>query len=522
MGIQSLNDLMNGTTCLLRLGVTLLLGASTSLAVRAQTPFDDWAAEHGVLGYSVSAAPEQGNPISWVGGLRDVERNLPVEPHTAFRVASISKAATALGFFQLWANGQIDLDQDVNDLLTNGESNLIEHPGFPGVAITPRMLLTHTSGLRDGTGYNPFLAATYDAATGADVTPISSVLSPGGTHYTSDMWSSAPGASFSYANINFGLLGTVMEAVTGVQFDVWMRDEVFAPLAMNASFDILDLDDIDDVAVLYRFVDSWTPQADNYAGEWPPAPNMAGYLPGTNAARFAPQGGLRCSAPDLLKLVSEWTLLASGSTTSQLLPAPAVSQLRNEAWSFDGANGNTYGGLFEAWAHGLHLDAFESESYPAPGQTASSFGHPGEAYGLISGAYHVVGPDGCGWRFAYLINGMNPSPSLGEHGWYAVENGLQDLLGQWANSACTQSHLSDPRPTREPLALGTVSLKPGHPLPDELQCTPCTWVDATGRTVMTSAQNLAVAPQLPPGRYLLTEAGAVIGSIQLLPLSPTP
>ena len=517
-----MNDNMKRKHFLSQAGTALLLGLWVTVAAHAQTPFEDWATEHGVLGYAVTAAPEQGSPTTWVGGLRDVERGLPVEEHTVFRVASISKAAVALGFFKLWANGQIDLDQDVNILLQTSQPGPIQHPEFPDVAITPRMLLSHTSGLRDGNGYSPFLTATYDAGTGTDVPPISSVLSPGGAHYTSDMWSSAPGESFSYANINFGLLGTAMEAATGVRFDAWMRDEVFAPLSINASFNVQDLDDINDVAALYRYVNGWVPQADNYAGEWPTPPNMDGYLPGTNAARFAPQGGLRCSAPDLLKLVAEWTLLASGGTTSQLLPEPAVSQLRQEAWSFDGANGNTYGGLFEAWGHGLHLDAFDSDSYPAPGQTASIFGHPGEAYGLISGAYHVVGSDGCGWRFAYLINGLNPAPSIGSQGWYTVENALHDLLGQWANSACAQSSLSEPRPPQESHGLRTVPVQSGQPLPEQLRCAACTWVDTSGQAVLTSAQGHAVAPQLPPGRYLLTEAGAVIGSILLLPLSPTP
>jgi hypothetical protein len=249
---------------------------------------------------------------------------------------------------------------------------------------------------------------------------------------------------------------------------------------------------------------------------------MEGYLPGTNAARFAPQGGLRCSAPDLLKLVAEWTLLASGGTTSQLLPEPAVNQMRHEAWSYDGTNGNSYGGLFEAWGHGLHLDAFDSDFYPPPGQTASAFGHPGEAYGLLSGAYHVVGSDGCSWRFAYLINGMNPSPSIGSQGWYTVENALHDLLGQWANGACAQSSLAEPRTPHDRHGLLTVPVKSGQPLPEQLRCADCTWVDASGNAVITPTQGHVVAPQLPPGRYLLTEAGAVIGSILLLPLSPSP
>ena len=155
---------MNRKPQLFRATTILLLGSWMFAAACAQTPFEDWAAEHGVLGYSVAAAPEQGFSTTWVGGLRDVERNLPVEPQTVFRVASISKATVALGFFKLWANGQVDLDQDVNEFLQTTPTGPLQHPEFPGVAITPRMLLSHTSGLRDGAGYSPCLLYTSDAA----------------------------------------------------------------------------------------------------------------------------------------------------------------------------------------------------------------------------------------------------------------------------------------------------------------------------------------------------------------------
>ena len=49
------------------------------------------------------------------------------------------------------------------------------------------------------------------------------------------MWGTEPGTYFAYANLNFGLLATFMEAVTQTRFDVWMRNEVFSPLDMNAS-----------------------------------------------------------------------------------------------------------------------------------------------------------------------------------------------------------------------------------------------------------------------------------------------
>ena len=67
---------------------------------------------------------ETGPTTTWTGGLRNVEAQLPVNASTAFRVASISKAAVAVGFFKLWANGEIGLDDDINDVLSNTLSAL--------------------------------------------------------------------------------------------------------------------------------------------------------------------------------------------------------------------------------------------------------------------------------------------------------------------------------------------------------------------------------------------------------------
>ena len=83
-----------------------------------------------------------------------------------------------------------------------------------------------------------------------------------------------------------------------------MRTRVFAPLGLLCSFNVLDLPDIDEVAVLYRNQGGWTPMADHYLGVPPPAPDLSGYVPGTNGLFFAPQGGLRASAHDLVRLLA--------------------------------------------------------------------------------------------------------------------------------------------------------------------------------------------------------------------------
>lgn len=478
----------------------------------------EWAQNHGLVGYSVAAALEDGTATTWVGGQRDVARNLPVQTSTVFRVASISKAAVALGFFQLWADGELGLDDDINNAL-EGLLPPIQHPDHPDLPLTPRMLLCHTSGLRDGSGYGDFLTATYQANSGADLPHISELLMPAGAYHTPDMWSTAPGESFAYANVNFGLLGTVLEAVAGERFDVWMTSHVFEPLGLNASFSVHDLEDIDDVAVLYRYVDGWVAQADQYEGTLPPLVNLDQYVPGTNALRFAPQGGLRCSAVDLLDLISEWTMRADGSSPSALLPAPAVAEMRSEAWAFDGSNGDSYGGLFERWSLGLHLDDFQANSFPVAGNQAKSWGHPGEAYGLISGAYHVTSDDGCRFRFAYLINGMNPSPNLGSDGWYTVENELHEMIGQWANSACSTS-LQNEFSGSEGNSYESVALSPGAPLPPLMQLPNVTWIDASGKPAREFSLPALEVPALPTGKYVLTQNGMPRGSVFVLP--PTP
>jgi D-alanyl-D-alanine carboxypeptidase len=47
-----------------------------------------------------------------------------------------------------------------------------------------------------------------------------------------------PGTYFTYGNINFAVLGTLIEALTGVRFDIYIRKEVLIPLGIQGSFNI--------------------------------------------------------------------------------------------------------------------------------------------------------------------------------------------------------------------------------------------------------------------------------------------
>ena len=91
---------------------------------------------------------------------RNKNWNLPVTSDSRFRVASISKIFTATGYMQLVEEGKISLDEDVSRYL----GFTLRNPGYPNKAITSRMLLSHTSSIRDyPTPYVPKLPALISA-----------------------------------------------------------------------------------------------------------------------------------------------------------------------------------------------------------------------------------------------------------------------------------------------------------------------------------------------------------------------
>jgi len=137
-------------------------------------------------------------------GYKNFSQSLPIDNATKFRIASISKSFTALGILKLYDQNLFELDDDVSTYL--GYS--VRNPNHPTIPITFRMLLSHTSSLQDGNGYTSFLNATFSQN---PIPNISSVLQPGGSYYTSNMWrSEIPGTYFTYSNLNFGLLGTLI------------------------------------------------------------------------------------------------------------------------------------------------------------------------------------------------------------------------------------------------------------------------------------------------------------------------
>ena len=306
--------------------------------------------------------------------------SLPVTPATLFRIASVSKMMTTVGLMRLVEQGKLSLDQDVGIYL--GFS--LRNPHFPQQAVTLRSLLSHTSSLRDAGGY----------AWGPERS-LRDVFTAGGD----TMWdaAAAPGRYFMYSNLNWGVIGTVMEKVTGERFDLLMRRLLLDPLDVRGGYNpaAFPAEEVANTATLYRKrtleTETWQPQgpwivqADDFYTH-PPA-GMASYVVGSNATVFSPTGGLRISAAGLGKVMQ--MLLDGGRYQNQQLLQPAsIALMFGRQWQLapDAHNGDSERGLYRAWGLGnQQFDAVAGQGNGlVEGASFAAVGHLGDAYGLVS------------------------------------------------------------------------------------------------------------------------------------------
>lgn len=397
---------MKRSLCLIALVLFSSIGRSFGQAARLDSLLSSIVSKYQLVGMSVAMVQDTQVAFSQGYGMRDIERNLSVNAETKFRIASISKLITAMAIMQLYERGLFKLNDDVSQYL----GFELKNPGFSNKSISFKMLLSHTSSLRDGSGYDRFLMDSYSK----NPPPVlKQLLVPGGAYYSSDMFDASYGPDrgyFQYANINFGVLGTLVERLSGERFDLYCKKYLFEPLDLTASFNVRDLPDINDLAVLYRKSgSSWVPQFDHYRGVYPPERDLSGYVIGENGVIFSPQGGLRISANDLAKLMM--VHLNGGSYRGiKILADSTVNRMHEVVWRYNGSNGDSYYGIFKTYGLGNH-----TTTDLLPGQQL--IGHPGEAYGLISDCYFSkIGKYG----IIFITNGGQWGQ--GQYsGWYNVE-----------------------------------------------------------------------------------------------------
>ena len=266
------------------------------------------------------------------------------EEDTLYRVASITKMVTALAVLRLAGQGAFALDDAVAAFLPDGTAE----PALEG--ITFRHLLTHTSGLCDISAADRALA---EGRTWHEVLREEGVRV--GT----------PGGQFRYCNLAFGLLGCVIEQVTGESVSQAVDRLAFSPLGMLATLDASGLDE-HTVMPITRVL------------RYHPGHDMTitplGRIPLTETdptRHFGhTAGAMYTDAPSLSRLLS-----MIGSDGQGLVPPALMREMRSEQ--------ATYGKLSPGMAYGLGLVILRDPHLPG----CRVLGHQGYAYGCADGAF---------------------------------------------------------------------------------------------------------------------------------------
>lgn len=174
------------------------------------------AAEHRVVGASLAFRLGK-EVVAVAAGVLNVRTGQPATPESLFQVGSITKVWTATLVLQLVDEGLLDLDAPVRECLPEFR---VSDPGLTA-GVTPRHLLAHTSGI-DGdlfvdTGRGDDCLARYVEA-------------------MSDLRANHPlGATMSYCNSGYILLGRLVEVLRGRVWDAVLREQLLRPLGLHSA-----------------------------------------------------------------------------------------------------------------------------------------------------------------------------------------------------------------------------------------------------------------------------------------------
>ncbi|MEA3041387.1 MAG: hypothetical protein QOC65_876 [Sphingomonadales bacterium] len=336
--------------------------------------FADWQLDAHAPGlvYGIVA----GGRLVHVGayGVQDLVARRPVTADSLFRIASMTKAFTALAILRLRDEGRLSLDAPAETYVP--EMRTWRYPVSDWPRIRVRDLLTHSAGFVTddpwGDRQTPLPEAEFTA------------MLRRGVPFTR-----APGTAYEYSNFGYALLGRIVQNVSGMPYRTYVETNILRPLAMTSSGYEVGEASPDRRAIGYRW--------ENAA--WREEPTMA-------HGAFGAMGGLQTSANDYARwvafLLSAWPArqgdeagpvrrasvreLASGAGFPQLgtRPGRTGAAACRQAWSYgmgfrvmqdcDVGIALGHGGGYPGYGsyvlllpeHGIGIFAFSNRTYAGP------------------------------------------------------------------------------------------------------------------------------------------------------------
>ena len=325
--------------------------------------------ENPVMGLSVAVVKNNKIVYAQSFGLKDAEKNTTLSNDNIFRIASISKSFSATAIMQLVEANKLNLDQDVSEFL----GFKVRNPKFPETVITLRLMLSHLSSINDDQGYfsldsiNPAKSANWEKCY---------------NNYE-------PGKGYMYCNLNFNMIGTIIEKVSGERFDTYIQNHILKPLQLYGGYYVDGLDKA-------RFANIYEYRSDSakfilspnaYASR---SAEIAAYQLGYSTPIFSPTGGMKISATDLA------TYMMMHANYGKYNGVRIISKNSAIQMQTPLSDNRSYG------------FAIETTSELIDGK--KMIGHTGSAYGLFSAMF--FNPDE---KFGIVVisNGCHPGYSNG-------------------------------------------------------------------------------------------------------------
>jgi len=233
-----------------------------------------------VIGLSVAVVKDGDIIYTHSFGWKDVESSSPLTDKNIFRIASISKSFSATSVMQLIEAGKLSLNDDMSDLV----GFRIRNPKYPETVITLKMAMSHTSSINDSEGYLSL-----------------DVINPEKNENWAKCYSDdEPGKGYRYCNLNYNMVGTIIEKKSGERFDRYVKHHILDPLKLYGGYCVDSLD-----AHLFSTIYEY----DSVSKKFRPSPlayaprreEIQNYVMGYSTPVFSPTGGMKISATDLAK-----------------------------------------------------------------------------------------------------------------------------------------------------------------------------------------------------------------------------
>ena len=208
----------------------------TGQAVPAMESFDrvisDLMKKHKVPGGAVSVVKDGRLVYARGFGYADVEGRAPVAPDALFRIASVSKPITAVAILKLVEANELDLEQTVLPLISDLQppAGTTMDPRWHNITI--RHLLQHTGGWdrdRPG-GFDPMFRRDAAAAVGAPAPASAETVI---RYMLGRPLDFDPGTRFVYSNFGYAVLGRLIERVSGMTYENYVKTAVLAPAGIT-------------------------------------------------------------------------------------------------------------------------------------------------------------------------------------------------------------------------------------------------------------------------------------------------